>query len=64
MKTVRFKERVPPYQPGDVAGFDDDVATRLVTQGFAEWFEIPIEASDGNATSAHQSKPGKRGYRR
>lgn len=60
MKTVRFKERVPPYQPGEVAGFEDEVAERLVKQGLAEWWRL---LQDDHESEAPEPKPGKREHR-
>jgi hypothetical protein len=32
---VEFKQKCPPYNPGEVAGFDPDVAQSLIERGVA-----------------------------
>ncbi len=41
MKSVRFLLPNPPYQLGEVAGFEDEVAKRLVQSGKAEYYKPP-----------------------
>lgn len=44
MKAVKFLERVSPYQPGEIAGFPDDVAKAYVDGKKAEYV-TPAKAS-------------------
>lgn len=64
MRTVRFRERVPPYQPGEVAGFEDEVAERLVGDGLAEWYTLATEVPGDNPAPAPEPEPSKRRHRR
>jgi hypothetical protein len=36
MKLVRFTEPYPPYAVGDITGFEDDLAKKLVKKGVCE----------------------------
>lgn len=38
MRTIRFLKAVAPYNPGEIAGFDDRIAVRHVDSGAAEYF--------------------------
>ena len=35
MKVVRFLQKVAPYNPGEVAGFEDSLADRYIAESFA-----------------------------
>jgi hypothetical protein len=39
MKTVEFLDQNPPYRIGDIAGFEDEIAKRLVEGGKAKYFK-------------------------
>ncbi len=43
MKSVRFVKNSPPYNKGEVAGFPDDQANRLIASGLA----VDVLAEDG-----------------
>lgn len=45
MKAVKFAQSHPPYQVGEVAGFEDEVADKLVADGIAE----AVEESEAKA---------------
>lgn len=47
MKTIKFLQRVPPYQAGELAGFPDRDADRLIASGAAEEVEVRISRRGG-----------------
>ena len=38
MKAIKFLQGVSPYQPGEIAGFPEDVAGHYVASGIAEYY--------------------------
>jgi len=38
---VKFIKRYSPYQSGEIAGFEDKEAVRLINLGVAEHYSIP-----------------------
>ena len=42
MVLVRFIKHMSPYQPGELAGFDEEYAKKLIKEGIAE--EVKKEA--------------------
>lgn len=38
---IKFIKRYSPYQSGEIAGFEDKEATRLINIGVAERYSIP-----------------------
>lgn len=42
MIVVRFLSNSPPYMSGEVAGFDDPVAEKLIRAGAAERYAEPV----------------------
>ena len=40
MIPVRFLEKCPPYNAGDVAGFEPTEAARLIDRGVAERYQV------------------------
>jgi len=55
MKSLRFKIPNGPYNAGEIAGFEDKVADRLITWGIAE--EVKQEKPKPEKPSAKQTKP-------
>ena len=52
MRTIRFLKPYPPYNAGECAGFDPDVAGRLVARHIAERVEpTPSTAPEAPAAS-------------
>lgn len=41
MRLLRFVRGWPPYNAGEVAGFPDDLAERLMAAGYAEPYATP-----------------------
>lgn len=41
MKSVKFLQRMVPYAPGDIAGFQDHHADRMIELGVAEAYRAP-----------------------
>ncbi|UEP49648.1 hypothetical protein [Burkholderia ambifaria] len=59
MKVVKFKRHYAQYTPGDVAGFEDEHADRLVEAGIAQAHEpdpkdakAPARAETSKAAAA------------
>ncbi|NTZ84369.1 hypothetical protein FCJ61_15530 [Burkholderia metallica] len=52
MKSIKFLRRVPPYQAGEIAGFPDRDADRLIEAGAAEEFRAPRRGAPRGARSA------------
>lgn len=40
---VKFIKQKPPYNPDDYAVFPDEIAKKLIADGFAEAFVIPTK---------------------
>ena len=57
MKVVRFKRSWSNYFAGDVAGFEDAKADRLVAEGFAEPYVDPAEVSETPETPEDPETP-------
>lgn len=36
---VVFKQKCPPYNPGEIAGFDPEIAQDFVTRGIADPYD-------------------------
>ncbi|MGI2229922.1 hypothetical protein ACRPM7_08050 [Burkholderia vietnamiensis] len=51
MKSIKFLRRVPPYQAGEIAGFPDRDADRLIEAGAAEEFRAPRRAATRGSRS-------------
>ena len=49
MTRVQFLKPVPPYNPGEVAGFEEAHAARLIAQGVAVAVEDAAAASPAPA---------------
>jgi hypothetical protein len=49
MKVVRFIKGYPPYNAGEVAGFPEEDADRLVIAGIAEGCEEAAEVKEARA---------------
>ena len=46
MKTVEFIDANPPYRIGDLAGFEDEIARRLVEGGKARYWKPEKQAKN------------------
>jgi hypothetical protein len=42
MVQVKFVQKFAPYQAGEVAGFSEDRAAKLVSSGIAEYLDKPV----------------------
>lgn len=54
---VRFRSKVPPYQAGEVAGFPDGEARRLIALGSAEAVVDETPAPPPEPEAAEEKKP-------
>lgn len=65
MKTVRFNRltypngsNFTPFQPGDIAGFEDKLADRLIRDGSARAYTSPADKqSDGRMQNRRGNAP-------
>lgn len=65
MKSVQFVRKTFPhgtnfqgYEPRDVAGFEDDVADRLIAEGSAKVYVSPVDKqSDGRSERQRGKAP-------
>ncbi|WP_333985129.1 hypothetical protein [Burkholderia orbicola] len=55
MKSIKFLRRVPPYQAGEIAGFPDRDADRLIEAGAAEEFRAPRRGAPRGARSVNDA---------
>lgn len=72
MKILRLLKQSPPLNVGEIAGFDDDAADRMITCGDAELYVEPSPASQAipaeppragvATTTSAQSMPAKPGH--
>lgn len=46
MKIVKFIAGMPPYNIGEIAGFEDTKADELVNKGIAEYFTVETRNLD------------------
>jgi hypothetical protein len=66
MRVVEFVKAYPPYNAGERANFEPDVAGRLVARGIAEKVEAPastpeapsVSLPDGASTPPAKGKKG------
>lgn len=57
MRSVRFNTLSPPYNAGECAGFDDDVAAKLVARGVASYSDSgPEKAAVAEAAKLEVEK--------
>jgi hypothetical protein len=60
MKAVRFLKRVGPYNPGEVAGFEDQESDNLIELGAAVPYKAEGESKPkGNGGGKGDRKPPK-----
>lgn len=56
MKVIRFKYAVPGYGVGEIAGFEDAIAERMVQELLAEPYSVPA-AEDSSEEKAQEGPP-------
>lgn len=56
MKVIRFRYAVPGYGAGEIAGFEDAIAERMVQECLAEPYSIPA-AEDSSEEKARKGPP-------
>lgn len=62
MKIIKFLARFTPYQPGEVAGFPDDVAQAHVDAKRAQFVDAKAAKAEGEGASAGKTvKPAATG---
>ncbi len=60
MTRVRFLGHAPPYMPGDITLFDDEIAQALEAKGVAEIVKEPVGASRANMKDGGEAaRPAK-----
>lgn len=65
MKAVKFKISMSPYWKGEVAGFHDDIAQKIVDKGYAEYYvpepkkekPSPVKEQEATEDSEIVAKP-------